>query len=65
LHTPKYQIRYDYKENLHWKNDEDYPKLLTSFGIIYDSKVKWFEASHEDLVKLKNHVSGKIFLGNI
>jgi hypothetical protein len=46
-----------------WKNSEN--DELSSFGIYYLNRIKWFDSDHNSLDLLKMHISGRVFFGNI
>ncbi|CAD8096059.1 unnamed protein product [Paramecium sonneborni] len=61
--NPKYTIQFNFETRVMWKLSEQ--EELSSFGIYYQNRIKWFDSDHNSLNLLKIHLSPKVFFGNI
>ncbi|CAD8194952.1 unnamed protein product [Paramecium octaurelia] len=61
--NPKYIIQFNLETRVMWKISEQ--DELSSFGIYYVNRIKWFDSDHNQLNLLKIHLSPKVFFGNI
>ncbi|CAK89488.1 unnamed protein product (macronuclear) [Paramecium tetraurelia] len=58
--NPKYIIQFNLETRVMWKVSEQ--DELSSFGIYYVNRIKWFDSDHNQLNLLKIHLSPKVFL---
>jgi hypothetical protein len=63
-HKPKYTLSFSFESRLLWKFTED-GKILKSFGLVYDEKIKWFDCESQSILDLKLALGNKLFFGNI
>lgn len=63
MSNPKYTINFNLETKILWKQSDN--NELTSFGVLYVNRIKWFDADSTSLELLKIHLSPRVFFGNI
>ncbi|KAM3134269.1 hypothetical protein pb186bvf_013554 [Paramecium bursaria] len=60
--NPKYILKINLKNQMLWKVNG---VQIKAFGIFYVDRIKYFEASHQNLLRLKESLSGRVIYRNM